>query len=81
MAVPPESIEPGKCYLATLGEHHRVQRVVSITPSGHVVFEVRRKLHDPALWLPEERGLQVFAAAVEREVPCDWTPETNESER
>jgi hypothetical protein len=81
MSVPPESIEPGKCYLTTVGEHHRVQRVVSITPSGHVVFEVRRKLHDHAVWTPDERSLRMFAAAINREVPCDWTPEADEGDR
>ncbi len=81
MGIPPENIQPGRCYLTTVGGHHRVQRVVTITPSGHVVFEVRRKLHDPSLWMPGERGLRVVAAAVEREVACDETPGAGEGDR
>ncbi len=71
MSIPPESIEVGKCYLTRAGVFSRVRRVVSIAPSGRVVFEARRKLRHQALWIPGEQGLRSFAASVEREVPCD----------
>ncbi len=75
MSLPPESIEVGKCYLTHVGGLSRVQRVVTLTPSGQVMIEVRRKLHHHTVWIPEERSLRLFAVSAECEVPCDWTPE------
>jgi hypothetical protein len=76
MSIPPESIKVGKCYLMETGG---VRRVRAILLDGRVQFE-----HRPAQQLGAEarragmRGVHAFAVQALREVPCDWTPETDE---
>ncbi len=76
MATPPESIEVGRCYLSNDG---RVKRVVQVMPDGRVVYEVRPG-HVPSTraWRSGILDQQSFLVGVEREVPGDWTPETDE---
>jgi hypothetical protein len=73
MSIPPESIQVGKCYLTTTGQ---VRRVIRIMPNGRVQYEHR--LGHAVLkrqWPSNIAEARTFAFAVEREVPCDWTPE------
>ena len=73
MTVPPESIEVSKCYLTTSG-HVRHVRFIS---EGRKVQYQSRPAHQEAgaRWPVRWRSLTAFAASVEREVSCDWTPE------
>ena len=73
MALPPESIQIGRCYLT---EEGRVRLVVGFGPAGWVRYKDRSA--DPnqkAAWRSGRLSLQMLAATVTREVPCDWTPE------
>ncbi len=87
MSIPPESIEVGKCYLAR-GYHAgregylRVRRVMKILPDGRVQFEQRRGPVAPGHPWPGRNTMKlgVFVNSIEREVPCDWTPETDSAE-
>ncbi len=72
MSVPPESIEVGKCYLTNSGF---VRRVLEISPQGWIVYERRPAYRPEAVWLECNQHLSGFAPQIEREVPCDWTPE------
>ncbi len=76
MSIPPERIEVGKCYLAETGQ---VRRVLAILPVARVQYE-QRPGHLPKWpqWKSGVLDLRSFAFAIEREVPCDWTPETDE---
>ena len=75
MSLPPESIQVGQCYLTSEGH---VRRVLLILPSGVVQFEQRLAgLLRWARWRAQVADLRTFAAAIERQVPCDWTPETD----
>jgi hypothetical protein len=75
MSIPPESIEPGRCYLTQAGH---VRRVVRIKPNGRVQFMYRP---GDALknWRVGGDMRRSFAAVALREIPCDWTSETNEA--
>ncbi len=76
VTIPPESIEVGRCYL---GDNGKVWRVVRLWPDGRVQFEFRaRSRQDAKVWKPGMLHLRDFAEAVQREVPCDWTPKTDE---
>jgi hypothetical protein len=79
MSLPPESIEPGKCYLLE-GEHHSWVRLVThILPSSRIRFESRDATESRAfVWAARMMHLSAFAEAAVREVPCDWVPETDE---
>ena len=86
MSVPPESIDVGKCYLArgylAAGKRAlRVRRVKQIPPDGRVQFEQRRSSVPAGRPWPMSGTMQLdtFALAVEREVPCDWMLEANET--
>ncbi len=69
MSVPPESIEVGKCYLAAKGQ---VRRVLHTLPHGQVHYEARRAAVLQAFgWTEGVLELALFAALIEREVPCD----------
>ena len=75
MSIPPETIEAGKCYL---DDRRRVLHVTHVTPDGQVRF----KYHEayPAMadaWWAGMLNLRHFAAAAVREVPCEWTPATD----
>ncbi len=79
MAVPRESIEVGKCYLTRSGE---IRRVLHILPHGPVHYEARRAAVLQAFgWQEGVLELALFAALIEREVPCDWTPGADEASR
>ena len=74
MSVPPESIEAGKWYLAKGGRSQRIRRVVQILPDGRVLYEQRSPL---TTWQTDIQYKTAFASMLLREVPCDWTPETD----
>ena len=81
VSIPPESIEVGKCYLATTARSgaitRMVRRVTRILTDGRIQFEQRRGPIEPGR--PWPRGgtlsLRDFGLAAQREVPCDWMPE------
>ena len=74
MSVPPESIQIGKCYLTHAGE---VRRVLRLLPEDRVHYEARESAVLRAFgWREGVLELAPFAVLVEREVPCDWKPET-----
>ncbi len=76
MAVPVESIDPGKCYLMDTGQ---LRRVVRVMPNGQIQYEHRPPRQGGAKsWKPGMQSARSFADLVEREVPCNWTPETDE---
>jgi hypothetical protein len=73
----PGSIQIGRCYLTSEG---RVRRVLSVE-GGKVLYEAK----DPdatAGSRPRMATLPVgkFVAGVEREIPCDWTLETDRAQ-
>ena len=76
MAVPPESIRVGRCYLAGRQLGPRVQRAVAILPNGRVQHEWRRR--QGRKWKPGILDLREFAFGVDEEVSCEWTPEVEE---
>jgi hypothetical protein len=79
MSVPPESIEAGKCYFVRpyrSGRSGGIRRVVRIFSDGRIQFEHRTSVARPTGWKPGVQDLHSFAAMVEREVPCNWTPES-----
>ncbi len=79
MSVPPESIEAGKCYLMETGH---VRRVMRLMPDGRVQFESRMgHQRNPGAWRSGMQDGRSFALLAEREVPCDWTPETDQAKR
>ena len=72
MTVPPKSLEVGKCYLTLSGE---VRRVLRILPEGQVHYEARQAAVLTAFgWRAGVLEPTPFAALLDREVPCDWTP-------
>jgi hypothetical protein len=75
MSVPPESIQVDRCYLTEGGS---VRRVTSTGSDGWLQY---RERDSTGHWLDKRwtRRLrrQVFAGAALRQVPCDWTPETD----
>ncbi len=76
MSIPPESIEVGRCYLTDGG---RIRRVIRLMPDGRVQFEHRgARLLQKAPWVTGMQEMRSFAFQIEREVPCDWTPEADE---
>ena len=76
MTIPPESIEVGKCYL---GDNGKVWRVVRLWPDSRVQFEFRARSRGEArVWKPGMLLLRDFASSAQREVPCDWAPETDD---
>jgi hypothetical protein len=75
VSVPPERIEVGKCYLMESGQ---VRRVLRIMPDGRFQYEHRMGYAAPKAWRSGIQGSHSFAQLVEREVPCDWTPEADE---
>ncbi len=74
MPIPPESIEVGTCYLTGADT---VRRVVMIHRDGRIQYAWRagyRKKWKVGILMRRE-----FAAAAEREILCDWTPEQAET--
>ncbi len=75
MTIPPESIEVGKCYLMETGH---VRRVVRVMPDGRIQFEQRSGAVGRGYgWKAGMQEARSFAFLIEREVPCDWTPESD----
>jgi transcriptional regulator with XRE-family HTH domain len=75
VTIPFESIEAGKCYLMKTGQ---LRRVVRLMPNGQIQYE-HRPPHQPNAksWKPGMQSGRSFADLIEREVPFDWTPETD----
>ena len=73
MAVPMESLSVGRCYLV---DGKGVWRIVRLWHEGLVEYSSRTQhLGRTMTWKPGTLDRVVFAHVVEREVPCDWTPE------
>ncbi len=78
MSLPPESIELGKCYLTNTG---RVWRIIRVMPDGRILYEQRSRRVPAKTWQP---GMLVALTAemlIVREIPCDWTPERDQTTR
>ncbi len=74
MAIPPEEITVGRCYLMLRGDVPHVRYVAYIEPDGRVHdLDRTAKKH----WRPAIQERRYFALTSEREVPCDWTPEAD----
>jgi hypothetical protein len=77
MPIPPESIQVGQCYLMLDGE---VRRVLRLLPNEGVHYESRAGMIVQAFgWKPGVLARSAFAALIDRPVPCDWTPESDEA--
>jgi hypothetical protein len=75
MTIPSESVEVGKCYL---GDNGQARRVVRLWPDGRVQYETRARYRPNATtWKPGMLSGLAFAVTALREVPCDWTPDTD----
>ncbi len=77
MPVPPDSIEVGKCYLTNTG---RVWRIIRFMPDGRILYEHRAQ-HLYGQEQEQRPGMLTTLPAevlIEREVPCDWTPDADE---
>ncbi len=72
MSVPPESIRAGQCYLTETGQ---IRRVLRVLPDGRVQYEYRGAANPQIRWKDGIQDRRSFAFLVEREVPCDWSPE------
>ncbi len=72
MTIPPESIQVGRWYLAKGEKAIRIRRVVRLMPDGRVQYEQRTP---KTVWQSGIQDLRSFAAMLEREVPCGWSPE------
>jgi hypothetical protein len=71
MAVLAKSIASGKCY-AVSGEAGGVRRVVKLE-HGELTYQVRGRQAAPARWgASVTASADIFAAEVDREVPCDF---------
>ena len=73
MTVPPEKIEPGKCYLMETGH---VRRVTRMGLRGRIQY-MQRMGHQLKNWQTGAQESRSFASIVQHEVPCDWTPEAD----
>ncbi len=81
MSVPPESIEIGKRYVIGRRGKLWIRRVIQVTPDQRVYFTTwSADLTSSPNWKLQMQGLAPFASTVLREVPCDWTPRTDETE-
>ncbi len=75
MTVPPESIEVGKCYLMETGH---LRRVLRIFPDERVQYEHSTGSGGRGSgWKPGMQSRRTFADLIEREIPWDWTPESD----
>ncbi len=76
MTIPLENIDVGKCYVMKTGQLRHVVRLMS---NGQIQYEHRPPRQANAkTWKPGMQSGRSFADLVEREVPCDWTPEMDE---
>ena len=72
MPIPLTNVTVGKYYLTRRGDTPHVRYVVSIEANGRVHYLDRTaKKH----WRPCIQERRYFASTIEREVPCDWTPD------
>jgi hypothetical protein len=75
MNIPPESIQVGQRYLTKTG---KVCRVLTSLPN-RIQYEQRNGAVYKALgWQVGILDRRSFAFMVERPVPCNWTPETDQ---
>ena len=74
MPIPSQSIEVGKCYLTVEG---KVRKATSVLRDGRVQYEWRRAYLRETPWKAGVENDRSFASSVEREVPCDWTQESD----
>jgi hypothetical protein len=73
--IDPEHIQVGQCYLTETG---KIRRVTALLP-GRVQFQQRMALNPSwRAFKTDILDLRSFAFSVERPVPCDWTPGTDE---
>ena len=72
MSIPPESLKPDRCYLTESGS---IRKVTSTGSDGTVRYTERVGAGPWVYGGTKQRRKRVFAAAVLREVPCDWMPE------
>ncbi len=78
MSASPDSIQVGRCYLTTSQAGPRLMRVITILADGRVQYEYRHfNPKQSKVWRAGILDRAPFASSVEREVPCDWTPETD----
>jgi hypothetical protein len=69
------ALEVGKCYLTNSG---RVWRIVQVMPDGRVSYEQRGRhprSRTSSTWKSGSMETQKIGLLLNREVPCDWTPE------
>lgn len=77
MTVPVSALKVGKCYLT---RETRVRRVTEIHPNGEVRYKYRSFPANPKkTWQAGALPPDIFAEFVLREVPCNWTPDTDEA--
>ena len=78
MSLPPETIKIGQCYLADGRAYPQVRQVVRVFPDRRLEYKHRparpEKKH---LWRTAMSDIRAFAVVASREIPCDWTPETD----
>ena len=68
-----QTFEAGESFLTKDG---RVVQVLSILSDGSLTYRFRRAATEaPLRWTGAIAVPPVFAALVERPVPCDWTPD------
>ena len=72
MSVQPEAVKAGKCYLAKGGKAPRIRRVLRVLPDERVQYEQRSPT---TTWRSGIQYKDVFASMLQREVPCDWSPD------
>jgi hypothetical protein len=77
VAIPPDTIEIGKCYLLETQNVSRVCLVTDLMGGSSVRFECRDAAPPGGVfvWANKATDLRSFAHEVLREVHCDWTPE------
>ena len=76
MSIPVSALEVGKCYL-TNGS--RVWRITQLLPDGRIVYEHRPgHVSQARTWKAGILIGPLVETVLEREVPCDWTPELRE---
>ena len=74
MPVAPDTLKDGQCYLMDTG---RIWRVTELLP-GRVRYQQRPADRPWRGAKTDIVDIRSFAFMVERSVPCDWTPETDE---
>ena len=73
MSIPPGSIQAGKCYLT---RNDQVVRVEKLLLDGSVIYAFRSSSVAKVFgWTGAQAEIRSFLHLLEREVPCDWTPE------